>query len=122
MGLMFDGTAGWGYDNSLDCDREVRVPEGQEMSLLFLEWRLHDAEDWVAVYDVGKAVVLTPSEVRVLVLGSNEFFDYHESQRGRVRLRYIVQGDGAYRGPLCMEVPKSNMLSWCCPSYTVSHT
>jgi hypothetical protein len=53
MGLMFDGTAGWGYDNSLDCDREVRVPEGQEMSLLFLEWRLHDAEDWVAVYDVG---------------------------------------------------------------------
>jgi membrane-bound lytic murein transglycosylase D len=41
--------------------------------------------------DVGRAVVLTPSEVRILTLGSEEFFDFHEAQRGRVRVRYRVQ-------------------------------
>jgi membrane-bound lytic murein transglycosylase D len=41
--------------------------------------------------DMGKAVVLTPDQVRILTVGSDEFFDFHESQRGRVRVRYRVQ-------------------------------
>lgn len=53
MGLMYDGTAGWGYGNGLDCSREVRVPQGQDMSFIFVEWRLHDAADWVAIYDTA---------------------------------------------------------------------
>lgn len=53
VGLMYDGTLGWGYNNDNDCSREVRVPEGQHMSFIFVEWRLHDSEDWVAIYDVA---------------------------------------------------------------------
>ena len=41
--------------------------------------------------DLSQAVVYMPDEVRILTVGSNEFFDYHESQRGRVRVRYVVQ-------------------------------
>jgi membrane-bound lytic murein transglycosylase D len=41
--------------------------------------------------DLGQAVVFAPDEVRVLTLGSDEFFDFHEGQRGRVRVRYRVQ-------------------------------
>jgi len=41
--------------------------------------------------DMGKAVVLSPDQVRILTVGSDEFFDYHETQRGRVRVRYRVQ-------------------------------
>lgn len=41
--------------------------------------------------DLGRAVVLSEDEVRVLVVGSDEFFDYHEAQQGRVRFRYTVQ-------------------------------
>jgi membrane-bound lytic murein transglycosylase D len=41
--------------------------------------------------DLGKAVVLAPDQVRILTVGSDEFFDFHESQRGRVRVRYRVQ-------------------------------
>jgi membrane-bound lytic murein transglycosylase D len=41
--------------------------------------------------DLGKAVVLTPDQVRILTVGSDEFFDFHETQRGRVRVRYRVQ-------------------------------
>jgi membrane-bound lytic murein transglycosylase D len=41
--------------------------------------------------DVGRALVLTPNEVRILTLGSEEFYDFHETQRGRVRVRYRVQ-------------------------------
>lgn len=41
--------------------------------------------------DVGRAVVLTPDQVKVLVVGSEAFFDFHEGQRGRVRVRYKVQ-------------------------------
>ena len=41
--------------------------------------------------DLTQAVVYMPEEVRVLTVGSSEFFDYHESQRGRVRVRYRVQ-------------------------------
>lgn len=44
--------------------------------------------------DLARAVVLTPDEVRILTFGSEEFFDYHERQRGRVRVRYGVrEGD-----------------------------
>lgn len=41
--------------------------------------------------DLSRAVVLTPDEVRVFVVGSEEFFAYHEGQRGRVRFRYRVR-------------------------------
>lgn len=41
--------------------------------------------------DLSRAVVLTEREVRVLVVGSEEFFDHHEAQRGRVRVRYTVR-------------------------------
>ncbi len=41
--------------------------------------------------DLSKAVVLTPNEVKVLQVGSDEFFDYHEAQRDRVRIRYRVR-------------------------------
>ncbi|MCS6798714.1 MAG: transglycosylase SLT domain-containing protein [Myxococcota bacterium] len=42
-------------------------------------------------FDVGRAVVLGERDVRVLVMGSDEFFEYHEAQRGRRRVRHIVQ-------------------------------
>lgn len=42
-------------------------------------------------FDLSRAVVLADDQVRVLVVGSEEFFEYHEAQRGRVRLRYRVQ-------------------------------
>ncbi|MET0286616.1 MAG: LysM peptidoglycan-binding domain-containing protein [Polyangiales bacterium] len=41
--------------------------------------------------DLKQAVVYEPKEVRILALGSDEFFAYHEAQRGRVRVRYRVQ-------------------------------
>jgi membrane-bound lytic murein transglycosylase D len=41
--------------------------------------------------DLGRAVVFTPDQVRVLTVGTDEFYDFHESQRGRVRVRYRVQ-------------------------------
>ncbi len=41
--------------------------------------------------DLGRAVVFTPDQVRVLTVGSDEFYDFHETQRGRVRVRYRVQ-------------------------------
>lgn len=41
--------------------------------------------------DLGKALVFAPDQVRILTVGSDEFFDYHETQRGRVRVRYRVQ-------------------------------
>jgi membrane-bound lytic murein transglycosylase D len=41
--------------------------------------------------DLKQAVVYEPKEVRILELGSDEFFAYHEAQRGRVRVRYRVQ-------------------------------
>ena len=44
--------------------------------------------------DLTQAVVLTPEEARVLVVGSEEFFQYQVEQEGRVRLRYHVhEGD-----------------------------
>jgi membrane-bound lytic murein transglycosylase D len=41
--------------------------------------------------DLSRAIVLSDRDVRVLVVGSEEFFDYHEAQRGRVRVRYRVR-------------------------------
>jgi LysM repeat protein len=43
--------------------------------------------------DLAEAVVLTPDadEVQVLVVGTDAFFEYHETQRERFRLRYVVQ-------------------------------
>lgn len=41
--------------------------------------------------DLSQAVVLAEDAVRVVVAGSEEFFDWHETQRGRVRVRYRVQ-------------------------------
>jgi membrane-bound lytic murein transglycosylase D len=39
-------------------------------------------------------VYLAPERVRVLTVGSEEFFEYHEALRDRVRIRYrIEQGD-----------------------------
>jgi membrane-bound lytic murein transglycosylase D len=41
--------------------------------------------------DLSRAVVFTPDQVRILTVGSDAFFDFHESQRGRVRVLYRVQ-------------------------------
>lgn len=41
--------------------------------------------------DLARAVVMTERQVRILVQGSDEFFDYHEALRGRRRIRYTVQ-------------------------------
>jgi len=45
-------------------------------------------------FDTSRAVVMTPDEVQVLVMGSEEFYEHHVRQEGRVRLRYRVrEGD-----------------------------
>ncbi|MBW2461110.1 MAG: transglycosylase SLT domain-containing protein [Deltaproteobacteria bacterium] len=41
--------------------------------------------------DLGRAVVIAEDDVRVMTVGSEEFFDYHEANRGRVRFRYTVR-------------------------------
>ncbi len=41
--------------------------------------------------DLTRAVVLSDNDVRVLVVGSEEFFEHHEAQQGRVRFRYRVE-------------------------------
>jgi membrane-bound lytic murein transglycosylase D len=41
--------------------------------------------------DLSRAVVFTPDQVRILTVGSDAFFDFHESQRGRARVLYRVQ-------------------------------
>jgi membrane-bound lytic murein transglycosylase D len=41
--------------------------------------------------DLSKAVYLPADQVRALVVGSEEFFQYHESLRDRVRVRYRVR-------------------------------
>ena len=44
--------------------------------------------------DTARAVVLTPEQVHVLVMGSDEFYEHHVRQEGRVRLRVRVrEGD-----------------------------
>lgn len=49
--------------------------------------QLFVAED----FDLSRAMVLTPNEVRALVLGSEDFFAFHEGLRDRVRVRYRMQ-------------------------------
>lgn len=41
--------------------------------------------------DLAQAVVLSDEDVRLVTIGSEEFFEYHETQRGRVRFRYTVR-------------------------------
>jgi membrane-bound lytic murein transglycosylase D len=41
--------------------------------------------------DLARAVVLTPDEVRIMVVGSEEFFEHHAASDGRVRFRYRVE-------------------------------
>jgi membrane-bound lytic murein transglycosylase D len=43
--------------------------------------------------DLSGALVLPEERVRTLVVGSEEFLNFHESQRDRVRIRYRV-GEG----------------------------
>jgi membrane-bound lytic murein transglycosylase D len=42
-------------------------------------------------FDLERATVRTPDAVRILVRGSDEFFEYHEALRDRVRVRYRVR-------------------------------
>jgi membrane-bound lytic murein transglycosylase D len=41
--------------------------------------------------ELSQTLVLAPDQVRTLVVGSEEFFNFHESQQNRVRLRYRVK-------------------------------
>jgi membrane-bound lytic murein transglycosylase D len=41
--------------------------------------------------ELTQALVLAPNQVRMLVVGSEEFFAFHEGQQNRVRLRYRVR-------------------------------
>jgi membrane-bound lytic murein transglycosylase D len=41
--------------------------------------------------DLTKALVYTPDEVQLYSVGSEAFFDFHEKQRDRVRIRYRVR-------------------------------
>lgn len=41
--------------------------------------------------DLGRALVMSPDDVRILVVGSEEFYAWHLEQEGRVRIRYRVQ-------------------------------
>jgi membrane-bound lytic murein transglycosylase D len=44
-----------------------------------------------ASVDLDRSVYLRPDQVRPLIVGSDEFFDYHEALRDRVRVRYRVR-------------------------------
>jgi membrane-bound lytic murein transglycosylase D len=41
--------------------------------------------------ELTQTLVLAPHEVRTLVVGSEEFFNFHEGQQNRVRMRYKVK-------------------------------
>jgi membrane-bound lytic murein transglycosylase D len=41
--------------------------------------------------DLTQTIVLAPNEVRTIVVGSEEFFNFHESQQNRQRIRYRVK-------------------------------
>lgn len=41
--------------------------------------------------DLSQTLVLTPTEVRTLTVGSEEFFNFHETQQNRARIRYRVK-------------------------------
>ena len=42
-------------------------------------------------FDLDRALVMSPDEVRTLVIGSEEFYEWHVRQDGRVRIRYRVE-------------------------------
>lgn len=41
--------------------------------------------------DLTQAIVLSPNDVRTIVVGSEDFFNYHETQQNRTRIRYRVK-------------------------------
>jgi membrane-bound lytic murein transglycosylase D len=41
--------------------------------------------------DLSQAIVLAPNQVKTLVVGSEEFFNFHEGQQNRTRVRYRVR-------------------------------
>jgi membrane-bound lytic murein transglycosylase D len=41
--------------------------------------------------DLTQAIVMAPNDVRTIVVGSEEFFNYHETQQNRTRMRYRVK-------------------------------
>ncbi|HET8939788.1 MAG TPA: LysM peptidoglycan-binding domain-containing protein [Polyangiales bacterium] len=41
--------------------------------------------------ELSQTLVLAPNQVRTLVVGSEEFFNFHEGQQNRVRMRYKVK-------------------------------
>jgi membrane-bound lytic murein transglycosylase D len=70
--------------NSISTD--ARMPRGMYLQLFVPD----DA-------DLSQSLVLTPEEVRTMVVGSEEFFDFHETQQNRVRLRYRVKSGDTLR-------------------------
>lgn len=61
-------------------DARARLQSGQILQLILPSGR-----------DLATSVVLAESDVRIVVAGSEEFFDWFETTRGRVRARYRVQ-------------------------------
>jgi membrane-bound lytic murein transglycosylase D len=41
--------------------------------------------------DLTQTLVMSPNDVRTIVVGSEEFFNYHETQQNRTRIRYRVK-------------------------------
>jgi membrane-bound lytic murein transglycosylase D len=41
--------------------------------------------------DLTQTIVLAPNEVRTIVVGSEEFFNFHETQQNRQRIRYRIK-------------------------------
>ena len=75
FGVTTDDLRQW---NAIEPD--ARLQEGMVLQV-FVPGRV----------DLSRAVVMTDRQVRILVQGTDEFFDYQESQRGRRRIRYSVQ-------------------------------
>ncbi len=75
FGVTLDELRAWNH-----VDTSAMLQSGMYLQLFV-------AED----LDLSRAIVLTPSEVRPLVLGSEEFFAFHEGLRDRVRVRYRMQ-------------------------------
>jgi membrane-bound lytic murein transglycosylase D len=78
FGVTLDELRRWN-----DVDSDALLQRGMFLQLFVPDGR-----------DLGDVVALGERDVRVLVAGSDEFFDHHEAQRGRVRTRYVVaEGD-----------------------------
>jgi membrane-bound lytic murein transglycosylase D len=73
----------------------VSLDEIQQWNVIDLRAALQEGM-WLQLFvpahvDLGLAVVLTESDVRTLVIGSEEFYEWHARQEGRVRFRYRVR-------------------------------